>query len=329
MANEDGTGVDLSKRSMQELRRIRDSKQKLLQKLEEEKRRLEEPSDLEIRVTMLEGAVELADKGDELDEEVKQDFLRRFVEDLRDDHHHHHFVSDHGRQATRLHTGDVVLNVREHPMLTEDRVRAEDEARMRKMPSAMERHPALGVPGMGRNYRLVPNPWNEQGYDYRREAGFEQSVWHDAQDNIQSMVDFDDAVAQAFDESSIGQAYYDLKAGIIDAIPVPIKEAFATEEKKPLPYGCGDVFVNRDMAKVTGRNMRLQMAQVGLQVYGEAPAVTNEWLEENRVMGGKKKYEEDEPEKGSFVPSPDAAIMRTLASPDYFAPDGLPRYMTR
>lgn len=323
-AYDDNVGADLDRRPMNELRRIRDQKIRLLQQLEDEKNRLEQPSDLEMRVTMLEGAVEMAEKGDKLDEEVKAAFLRRFVEDLRDDHHHNTAVIDVGAQARRMPHG-VVLDIPDHPILAEDRMRAEDEMMIRKMPSAMERHPAYSRPGAMSEYmRLVPNPWNEKGYDYRNEAGFEKSVWNAAQEDINSMVEFDEAVAQRFDESFLGEVYNDVKQGVMNAIPISIKEAFTKEEIAPVPYGCGDVFVDKDMAKATGRCMRKQMAQAGLQVFGDAPPVTKEWLEENNIIRGKKKRGEAE----RMVPSDDSAITRALASPDMFAQNSrVPPYM--
>jgi len=316
-AEDDGSSYD--RRPMNELRRIRDSKLHLLQQLEEEKLRLEQPSDLEIRITMLEGAVEMAESGDGMDEQVRSEFLRRFVEDLRDDHHHHGALIDIGPQARKLPHA-VVLNTRDHPILIEDRIRAFDEMRIRKTPSAMERHPAYGRPGyFAEHYKLVPGEtyWREKGYDYREEAGFEKSVWHEAQEDINAMAEFDEVVAQKFEESVIGEVYNEVKEDIMNAIPTSIKQAFAAEEVKPVPYGCGDVFVDKDMAKATGRTMRWQMAQVGLQVYGDTPAVTTEWLEENRIMqGGRKRREGGR----AFVPATNSAIMRSIAGPDYFAP---------
>jgi hypothetical protein len=307
--------IPLDVRSSEELEKMRDDKASLFVHLEQELFYLQQPSELEKRVAMLEGAVALAEDGDRIDPRERDEFLRRFVEDLRDDHHRHMALYDHGTAAEMLPHG-LVLKVDEHPILTEHRAQAAHEEYLRKHPSEEERHPDIGRPGyFAENYRLKPNPWNEQGFDYTKEVSGGKTPWHDAQEMLDNLEEFDNKVA----ESSVGQFVAGLGQTVSDNVPQFITEVFGPAEvEKPVQYGCGDVFVDRDRAKSTGRAMRWQMAEAGLPVYGDAPPVTMEWLEENNVL--KAKEEEEEPERQALPARPPTAALNYGAfDPQTFA----------
>lgn len=289
-----GQQIPLERRSLDELRQLRDEKAELCHHLEREMFRLRQPTDLEKRVNFLEGAVEVAERGDEMDPQERMTFLRKFIEDLRDDHHEHLALHDQGQQAEILPHG-VVLKVEEHPILKEDRAQAELEEAWRKRPSEHEKHPDIGKPGLfAEQYKLVPNPWNEQGYDYRREAqsrpDWMQAPWEDWQQDLDNMEEMDNRVAQ----TKFGKIVNNLSEKVWDQVPDVLKPA---EAEKPVQYGCGDVFVCRDGARATSRSVRWQMAEAGIAVYGEAPPVTVDWLKENKVIRGEEDDEKEEKEK--------------------------------
>jgi len=295
--------IPLDLRSMDELKKIRDDKALLFQHLEEELFWLKQPTDLEKRVAMLEGVIAVAEYGDQIDPEERSIFLRKFVEDLRDDHHHFAALDDQGAQAEKLPHG-VHLQVAEHPALTEGRAQAEHEEYIRKHPSTQEPHPDIGRPGyFTEHYKLKKNPYTEQGWDYTQEVAGE-TVWHEYQEDLDALEEFDNRVA----ESRVGKIAACAANKISDNTPQFFKEvqkAIVPEAEAPLQYGCGDVFIDKDAAKSTGRAVRWQMAEVGLPVYGDAPPVTKEWLEENEVLKAseeEKKDEEKEEEEPAEVP---------------------------
>lgn len=300
--------VPLQLRSLDELKQMRDDKAALVQHLETELYMLQQPTELERRIAMLEGIVDVAERGDDVDPKERADFMRKFVEDLRDDHHHFLALHDQGVQAEQLPHG-IVLKVAEHPILTEHRAQAEEEERLRKRESEQERHPDIGKPGLfAEQFKLVPNPYREQGWDYTQEVPGE-TPWHEWQETLDTLEEFDKRVS----ESHVGQVVTHISNRVAQAMPPFITEVFSPkEEDRPIQYGCGDVFVDKDRAKSTGRALRWQMAKAGLPVYGEAPAVTAEWLKENDIIkdeeeGDDEKDEEAAPPRaltyGGFEPS--------------------------
>jgi len=277
--------ISLELRSMEELEKMRDDKAALCKHLENELFWLQQPSELEKRVAMLEGACDMAEKGDEVDPKERALFMRSLVEDLRDDHHHFIALHDMGQQAEMLPHG-VVLKVAEHPILTEHRAQADAEELARKNPSAEEKHPYFDKPGVfAEQYKLVPNPFNEQGWDYTKEVSG-TTPWHEWQETLDTLEEFDKRVA----ESHVGQVVTQVSGQVWNALPNFMTEVFSPKEEYiPRQYGCGDIFVDKDKAKVIGRSLRWQMAEAGLPVYGEAPRVTAEWLEENNVIQNKEE----------------------------------------
>jgi len=270
--------IALELRSNAELQRIRDEKQALAKHLEMELFMLRQPSELQNRIAALEGAILVAENGDNMDPEERVTLLRKLIEDLRDDHHHHLALHDQGQQAIELPHG-IVLQVAEHPILTEHRAQADYEEWARKHPSEQPCHPDIGRPGVfAEQFKLVPNPYNERGFDYRKEAGIGRSQW---QATVDEMEEFDKKVA----ESKFGQVISQVGENIQNSVPQFITEVFGPKQvEAPRQYGCGDVYVDKDRAKSTGRAMRWQMAEAGLPVYGKAPRVTAEWLKENNIV---------------------------------------------
>jgi len=303
--------IPLKLRALDELEKMRDDKASLCKHLEEEMFWLQQPSDLEKRVALLEGAIAVAEGEDTFDAQERTDFLRKFVEDLCDDHHDLLALHDQGTQAEVLPHG-VVLKVAEHPILTEHRAQAAEEEYLRKHPSLEERHPDIGREGLfAEQFKLVENPWNEKGWDYTKEVGGGQTAWHEGQEMIDKLVEFDNAVA----ETPVGQIATAIGSSIANSVPTFLKETFASDAVAPVQYGCGDVYIDKDRAKSTGRALRWQMAEAGLPVYGNAPPVTVEWLKENNVIqgsddeeeeGGEKEEKEEKKEEG---PAPKAINM--------------------
>jgi hypothetical protein len=271
---------------------------------------LEETTDLEMRITMLEGAIEIAESGGEMNPQDRAAFLRKFVEDLRDDHHGDLSRHDHGHQAVDMPHG-IMLNIAFTEILANGVMEARQEELARRKPSEQESHPDIGRPGVfAEHYKLVKNPWNENGWDYTKEVAGE-SPWHQAQESLDKLEEFDDYVADAFDSSYVGQCYNSAKQSVIDAIPESVKEALTPEVVKPVQYGCGDVYIDKDRAKSTGRCVRWQMAEVGVPVYGKAEPVTEEWLKENNLIEDNEEKEEEEESK----PTPtDSAVMKALSN---------------